>query len=237
MKRLNALLDFCFPRFCVGCKKQWAYICAACRKQLIPHPDRCPFCHRVMPYSQTCYDCLPYHRQLHWVMVAFVYTTFIKKLILQLKFWHKYDVASFLAQRLALLIQTNPSFRQAMREWRLFVSFVPSHRQRKYIVKWYNQSEILAKQVANELSVWLVEWMRKKRYTPSQTKCSRKERLINLIDAFTVYQTHVIPYWATLIIIDDITTTWSTLDEIAKTRKKPYPSITIRWVVVGRHGK
>ncbi|MBP6256402.1 hypothetical protein KA405_01435 [Patescibacteria group bacterium] len=49
-------------------------------------------------------------------MVAFVYSTFIKKLILQLKFGHKYDVASFLAQRLALLIQTNPSFRQAFRE-------------------------------------------------------------------------------------------------------------------------
>ncbi len=237
MKRLNALLDFCFPRFCVGCKIQWAYICAACKKLLTPHPDRCPFCHRVMPHGQTCYDCFPYHRHLQWIMVAFVYSTFIKKLILQLKFGHKYDVASFLAQRLALLIQTNPSFRQAFREWTLFVSFVPSHWRRKYFVKWYNQSEILSQHVAKELQLSVVQCIRKQKYTVSQTQCTRKQRLTNLIDAFIIQETKTLPDWATLIVVDDITTTGSTLDEIAITRKKQHPTISIRWVVVWRHGK
>jgi predicted amidophosphoribosyltransferase len=170
-------------------------------------------------------------------MVAFVYTTFIKKLIIQLKFGHKYDVASFLAQRLALLIQTNPSFIKALREWTLFISFVPSHRRRKYFVKWYNQSEFLAHHVAHELQIPLIQWIKKQKYTVSQTQCSRKQRLTNLIDAFIIQDKTSLPDWATLIVVDDIATTGSTLDEIAKIRKKQQPTISIRWAVVWRHGK
>ena len=66
-----------------------------------------------MPYGQTCPDCLTHHRSLRGIMVAFVYTTLIKKLILRLKFYHQYDVAEFLAQRLVLLIETNPALMQA----------------------------------------------------------------------------------------------------------------------------
>lgn len=237
MKRPRSLLNFCFPRFCVGCKTEWSYICLQCKKLLKPHPDRCPFCHRATLFWQTCYDCLPYHRQLQWIMVAFVYTTIVKKLILQLKFGHKYDIASFLAQRLALLIQTNPVFNKTMHEWALFISYVPAHRRRKYVVKWYNQSELLAQHVANTLQLPMIQWIRKQKHTVSQTKCSRKERLTNLIDAFIIQDADALPKWATLIIVDDITTTWSTLDELAKTRKKQHPTLTIWWVVVGRHGK
>ncbi len=234
---LLRLLDLFFPRLCVGCGKSWTYICTTCKKELTPHPDRCPFCYRVMRHGQTCYDCFTQHRQLAGVMVAFVYTEMIKKLILHLKFFHRYDVVWFFADRLSLLIQTNPSFTEAKAQWMLFVTFVPSHRRRRWVVKWYNQSELLAKQVAQHIEVPLVQWLKKQKHTAWQTTRTRKQRLTNLIGAFSSTTLPSLPSWATLIIIDDITTTGATLDQVAKERKKHYPCIQVWWVVVGRHGK
>lgn len=236
-KNLTRILDLLFPLYCLGCETLWSYICSWCKKQLVPHPDRCPFCHRVMDCGQTCYDCFVQHRHLAGVMVAFVYTDMIKKLILQLKFFHRYDVVGFLADRLSRLIQTNPSFTEAQAQWMLFVTFVPSHRRRRWVVKGYNQSELLARHVASNIEVPLIQSLKKQKHTRSQTKRSRKERLTNLLGAFTQNQKVALPPWATLMVIDDITTTWATLDEVAKQRKHHYPSIKVRWVVVGRHWK
>lgn len=237
MSTLKKVFDFLFPEHCVWCWTQGTYICSTCKKNLVPHPDRCPFCHRVMPFGQTCWNCLPYHRHLAGIGVAFVYTTTIKSLILGLKFFHKRHIAWFLAQRLTLLIQTNPALNKTLNEKSLYVTYVPSHRYRKRFVKWYNQSELLAREVSKTLNVPLLHGLEKTKRTWSQTKKSRKERLVNLIDAFTLKHCQKIPLCSTLIIIDDITTTWSTIDEVAKTRKKSDSSLTIWWVVVGRHGK
>jgi predicted amidophosphoribosyltransferase len=38
----------------------------------------------------------------------------------------------------------------------------------------------------------------------------------------------------TLILVDDITTTGATMNEIAKLIKHKYPKISIWWVVLGR---
>ncbi len=231
------LLDLFFPRSCLGCGTTGTYVCGSCKKELVPHPDRCPFCHRVMKYGQVCYDCRPEHRHLQWIMVAFVYTSFIKKLIRDLKFAHKYDIAWFLAERIALLIQTNPSLVEAQKSNKLFISFVPSHRRRRRVVKWYNQSELLATHAAKALWITYIQAVSKQKYTTSQTKCTRQQRLVNLLWAFTIKTRETLPPWTTVVLVDDITTTWATLNELAKTRKKHYSSITIWWVVVGRHGK
>lgn len=239
MKLLSQLLDIVFPRLCVGCGIPGEYICQGCRKELIPHPDLCPFCHRVMVYGQTCYDCFPLHKAVSGIMVAFVYTTLIKKLILNLKFFHKYDCVWFLAHRLSLLIQTNPSFGWAKQKGMLYVTFVPSHRRRRLMIKWYNQSELLARAVANQLNIPVVQAVKKQKYTSSQINRTREERLTNLVWAFSEHTSSSIwlPEGATLLIIDDITTTGATIHEVAKTWKNIYPACIIWWVVVWRHGK
>ncbi|MBP6910042.1 hypothetical protein KBC03_00345 [Patescibacteria group bacterium] len=37
------------------------------------------------------------------------------------------------------------------------------------------------------------------------------------------------------MIVDDITTTGSTINSVAKALKKDYPNLTVRGVVIGRH--
>jgi predicted amidophosphoribosyltransferase len=39
----------------------------------------------------------------------------------------------------------------------------------------------------------------------------------------------------TILIVDDITTTWSTINELAKLIRHHYPTIKVRGMVVWRH--
>lgn len=230
------LLNFLFPTFCVWCHASGDYLCANCKRELKPHPERCPFCHRVSPHYQTCLDCRVRQKSVAGIMVTFQYTQTIKKLILALKYYHKHDVAGFLATRLWLLLQTNPALQQAMHEQKLFISYVPSHRRRRWFVKGYNQSFLLAQAIAGELGVPCVTVAKKTSFTRSQTKLSRAQRLINLTGSFTLEEDLVLPPDATVLIIDDITTTGATIVTLSDLLKSKLPGLTVWWAVIGRHG-
>lgn len=236
-KKLYHLLDILFPPYCFWCNTEGRYICATCTRYLQPHPDQCGFCHRASLYGITCPDCYGSHKVLKGIMVAFVYTDIIKHLIVQLKFYHSYTLASFLWEKLSLLIQTNPYILQALHSWTLYISYIPSHRRKKRFIKGYNQSELLAEKISSTLQVPCLQAIKKVKYTRSQVSLSRKQRLTNLIGVFTHTVSVHIPPDSTLLIIDDITTTGSTLEQVATVRKRSYPTLRIRWVVVGRHGR
>jgi predicted amidophosphoribosyltransferase len=116
------------------------------------------------------------------------------------------------------------------------ISHVPSHRRRKYIQKWYNQSEILAKTVAEYTSIQHYTLFEKVRHTKSQTKLKKAQRKTSLTNAFKYIETQVIPNKVkTLILVDDIVTTWSTLNILGILFKSYYPNIRVECLVVGRH--
>lgn len=122
------------------------------------------------------------------LLIGFSYQNILKKLILKLKFFHKRDIAFFLAERAALLLQINPYLSSLLEQKKLLISFVPSHRYRKYFQKGYNQSEILAHTLANLLEVPFLPCCKKNKATVSQLKLNRKERLKNLNSAFSLLE-------------------------------------------------
>jgi putative gluconate periplasmic binding protein with phosphoribosyltransferase domain, GNT I system len=144
---------------------------------------------------------------LDGLLIGFAYKSFLKKLILKLKFYHKKDIALFLAERGALLIQLNPYLSSSLEKHQLFLSFVPSHRYRRYFQKGYNQSELLATSVSNLLQLPFLSCFKKSRATVSQVKLNRAERLKNLSSAFEFIDGDELPLGGTLLIVDDVTTT------------------------------
>lgn len=141
------------------------------------------------------------------LLIGFAYKSFLKKLILKLKFYHKKDIALFLAERGALLIQLNPYLSSSLEKHQLFLSFVPSHRYRRYFQKGYNQSELLAKSLSDLLQLPFLSYFKKSRATVSQVKLNRAERLKNLSSAFEFIDGKKLPQGATLLIVDDVMTT------------------------------
>jgi predicted amidophosphoribosyltransferase len=118
-------------------------------------------------------------------------------------------VADFLAHRVAFLIQTHPTLATALDDQKLYVTYVPSHRIRRYRVKGYNQSLLLAQALSKILTLSLVSPLLKTKITLTQTGLSRFQRLKNLRHAFTLQNINhnTLPEDATLVIIDDVTTT------------------------------
>jgi len=245
-----------FPPVCFGCHTVWAYLCKNCKKSVKPHPETCPFCRRSTKHWLVCLNCKSDHRHLEGVIVGFIYTSTIKKLITTLKRWHRYHIAPFLADRLALLVKSHellcpkligfakaPSLQNhtesnVVQQRRDFiVTSVPTHRRKKLFVRGYSQSEHLARALAKTLELPYVSLFVKSKYTISQTKLTRNKRLINLLGAFRIENKLPIKGNEIVLIIDDITTTWATIDELARTLKECYKQLTIRGIVVGRHGQ
>lgn len=105
------LIDLLFPKLCIGCQSAGDYLCSQCKKTLQPHQELCPVSHR---FSQDFAVHLDYRHEVAYqgIAIGFAYHDLLKKLILQLKYYHRYDVASFLVDRLSLVIQTNQTLQK-----------------------------------------------------------------------------------------------------------------------------
>ncbi len=233
--RFQDIIDFIFPKYCIACHTSGDYLCKSCKKQLLPHPEICPVCHRYSTDYQTCINCRSDKENfLEWIIIPFAYKDWLKKLILRLKYYHKKDVTDFLVERLALAIQTNQILSSLITSHSSLITSVPSHRYRKYFIKGYNQSELLAKKLSQKTWIPYQSLVQKKKHSKTQAGLDRKQRLTNLQSAFTMKENNLTGT-ETILIVDDVTTTWSTINEIAKTIKHTYPKTKIWGVVLGRH--
>jgi len=89
---------------------------------------------------------------------------------------------------------------------------VPLHRSRERR-RGFNQAELIAQRLGRPMAPRL---LRRRKNTPSQTGLSRSERKRNLAGGFEV----VGEVKGTVIVVDDVYTTGSTMNEIARTLKR-----------------
>src|SRR5262249_39091001 len=89
---------------------------------------------------------------------------------------------------------------------------VPLHPSRERR-RGFNQAELIAARLGRPVTNRL---LRRRKNTPSQTGLTRNERKRNLASAFEVRGTAK----GTIIVVDDVYTTGSTMNEIARTLKR-----------------
>jgi ComF family protein len=89
---------------------------------------------------------------------------------------------------------------------------VPLHRSRQR-QRGYNQAELIAARLGRPMNTRL---LRRRKNTPSQTGLSRNERKRNLAAAFEMRG----KVGGNVIVVDDVYTTGSTMNEIARTLKR-----------------
>lgn len=82
--------------------------------------------------------------------------------------------------------------------------------------------------MAKKIGVECVNIMKKIKYTSSQTGLNREKRLRNLDNAFEFRDMKWLETKSILVFVDDITTTGSTINELAKVVKTNLPNIEIR---------
>lgn len=229
-KYYTLILNFFFPEVCFWCWREWSYICTNCHRDLQAHPDICPVCHRRSQFWNTCLNCFK-ESPLSGVMIGFSYSWLIKKLIRAIKYNHTTDCISTISKKLALLIQTTPFHSNK----NILISYVPIHRWKKWMVRWYNQAQLLAEATAQQVWLPCVELFTKQRWTRSQTNFKKSKRASNISWSFALHPWLSIPKNTTIILVDDVMTTWSTLQELWWILKEQHPTVRIYWLVIARH--
>lgn len=230
------ILDLIFPKQCLSCGSSWQYLCKNCKKTLQSHMEICPSCHRYSQDYQTCLDCkMAKNFLLDGILIPFSYLWFLKKIVLKLKYYHKRDVVDFLIDRVVLAVYVNKILSAKIEKWSVVVCGIPSHWYRRYFIKWYNQSYLLAKNLAKKLWLEYKVFLKKNKNTKSQASLDKKDRLKNLQNVFDfVWDVSFLEDTKTLILVDDVTTTGSTMNEVAKLLKSKFPEISVWWVVLAR---
>ncbi|MFA5069378.1 MAG: ComF family protein [Candidatus Omnitrophota bacterium] len=197
----KAVLNLIFPLRCQGCGKLLEYnnglfLCQGCLKELKPFSARsCPP-DNVYPFiERTCHCC--------------VYEGLARELLHKFK----YEKKVFLKHVFVNLLRDLFAAQMADKQIEL-ITPVPMLR-RDERVRGFNQSAILAKGLSEKTNIAYKNTLRKGKPTGAQAGLKRTQRLTNVKNAFYCHGQADIRD-KRVVIIDDVFTTGSTVNECAK---------------------
>lgn len=219
----QTLLDLLFPASCVSCGSLGSFFCAPCMSAIPLSEPACFICNARKPSGSICAGCRPRAPHLARVWWATSYDNeHIRNAFIQFK----YNSNRALARALADLIVTSVKKRAQAHGVHIplnaSILAVPLHPRKKRL-RGFNQSELLAVHIARDLSLPLLppSLLVRAKNTFPQAQAGRKEqRMKNVEHAFVAQEAHTKEIQNRLIIlIDDIATTGSTLDDAARALK------------------
>jgi len=211
-----ALLDFLFPRFCLGCNKEKTYLCPDCfsKIEIFPAPF-CPYCNKRTYNGEICSNC---KKTLSGFAAAVPYSNkLIEKLIDAFKYRFVKELANPLAFLIWKFLKENQEISFVKNPLDFIIIPIPLHKRRQR-ERGFNQAEELGKVLSPLLKIPVRnDVLFRQRYTKPQArlKTGREE---NIKNAFIVNTNESI-IGKKIILIDDVATSLSTLEEAAKVLK------------------
>lgn len=191
----NFLLDLMFPPWCVGCGKYGDYACDKCLASFFTYDQ---------PVDIDLTD-----PTLDQLLAVTTYNNLGKKLIKKIKFSGVYDISKTLAY-ITQQVFSKPSVDMIIP--------VPLHPRRQHD-RGFNQAEKYAWELAK---LWQMPvdspLIRTKHLTP-QADLNRQDRLTHLQNAFVLINSATNLTNKRILLIDDVSTTGTTLNECAKVLK------------------
>lgn len=212
------MLEILFPSRCPICdsilplshiEEKSERICKRCKKSVfyIKEP-MCKTCGRMISIEtkELCSDCEEKKHLFDQGKATFLYQGEIKKSLYRFKYGNRKEYACFYGEQMAKqyeswILQINPDA----------LIPIPLHKKR-FQKRGYNQAYEVAKIIGERLNIVVDnEIMQRKKDTVAQKQLSMQERKKNLNNAFFITQNNV--KYNCIILIDDIYTTGSTIDE------------------------
>lgn len=204
------ILDLVFPKYCVGCNKEGEWLCLNCHDQIIyVKSPVCLYCGRLTPIGQLCTRCRARSFLTGVIIAAHYEDGPLKEAIHTFKYDGvidlKYDLGSILTEAIRA--------RKIKKDF--LVIPVPLHKSRR-AERGYNQAELLADIISMEFAYPILKnKLIRTKQKPPQITLSKIERLNNLKGIFSWKGENQLKN-KNIILVDDVFTTGSTLEECAK---------------------
>lgn len=212
----NFFIEALFPSACYLCSANGSYLCESCFDKIgtLPHPI-CPHCSIALSGGQlppTCRNELLLDRLY---TIADYKNETINKLIKDMKYRYAYKLADSLGDVAHFWLRSR-NYTKDFPISNMVVLAVPSHI-RKQRARGFNPAERIAARLAGNLSITHKNnILIKAKATPSQVEVKdRALRAENIKGSFTIQKNLAIK-GKTILLIDDVVTTGSTLRECAK---------------------
>ena len=209
----RALGTLCFPPHCAACRTETSagiHLCPECAETVQPITE--PFCERCsQPFDGaitqrfTCSNCAG--RDVHFLhaVAAFRSRGVVRDFLHAFKYERQYHLRHPLADWLTVTL-ADP--RIAGQPFDALVP-VPLHHVR-FREREFNQAAELASLLSRRCGVPMFHALKRTRYTSTQTKLDRAERMENLRGAFRVRH-NVRVKERHIVLVDDVFTTGSTV--------------------------
>lgn len=219
---IGFLADLLWPRICPICNKicdrNGHHICTDClmRLPLIPVVGLCRQCGRDIPsqrFEFLCDDCSCHHPSFDRAVSTLRFEGDARKLIHAFKF----DEKIYLRNDLVDLLESAVRLRFKL-DTIDCVTSIPLSMLRRW-TRGYNQCDILARELARRLNLPYKSLLRRVGNPRQQGKLNEEARRKNVIDSFALARFVDLSKIKTVLLIDDIMTTGSTLSEAARILK------------------
>ncbi len=218
---MNVILDLLFPKRCVGCKKLDTYFCSDCIANILQTDLVCPRCERLAIGGQTHPICKRRYG-LDGLWSLGIYQGFLREAIKQLKYGKVKELAEILVD---ILVEY----------WAKYQPFVLDQIKKDMGVGWavipvplhwwrgndrgFNQSSLIGQTLSKNLGLAYCDGLKRIRYTKPQVKLKGSGRHQNIRNAFAFANSEQLKA-NSVLLIDDVWTTGSTLRECAYVLKR-----------------
>lgn len=219
------LIDIVFPIKCLECGKEKFWLCQECYNKLkLAESQKCIVCKRKNELGTTCKNHKKYlngvwaageykNKTLHKLIKTFKYN-FIKELKNPLGKFLLTFFTNFLNKQLPLLNSSHAVLKNS----NTIVIPVPLHKKK---LRWreFNQAELIAEKICQHLNLELnLNNLIRIKYTKPQAKIKKEKRKENIKNSFKWNGNSLKDF--SIILVDDVATSGSTLEECAKVLKE-----------------
>jgi ComF family protein len=229
----NYILDIIFPINCLSCNQEGVWICQKCIEKIeIETECICPHCHATCTMGEFCQKC-QVTSMMNGIIIASSYENkLLQKIISHFKYKYITDLKYCLAE---ILIRKLTSTSLDLSD--ITIIPIPLHKK-KFKYRGFNQAELLAQALSDDLSIPIYsDIIRRRKNTSAQAQLSSLKRRKNIKNAFNIKEGLSKNFLSNkkVLLVDDVCTTSSTLEECAKELYKLNPKEI--WGLVLARGK